>query len=191
MRLFAFSGGYGSGKSTAIQSLYNWTRGRQTVLVKFAQPLYDIQEFIYSRIAGAHQRPADFVKDRKLLQWLGTEWGRSVDQNLWVNIWKAKLEEIWALHPDAIIVCDDCRFDNEAEVVHALGGVVIKLDRKNSEQHAQGGTGFGKAHASEAGLSPELIDFIVDNNSTLEDFQISLHALFGELSVGASRSESA
>lgn len=189
MRLIAFTGGYGCGKSTAIEALKPWVQGREIVLIKFAEELYAIQEFVYGRIARVYQRPANFAKDRKLLQWLGTEWGRGIDESLWVKIWKDKVSQA-LLKPDVIVVCDDCRFDNEGEVVKALGGVVIKLDRKNHAAHAQGGTGIAN-HASEAGLSPHLVDYVVDNNSTLQDFQESLSTLFSELGVSAVRSESA
>ena len=47
MKLIAFTGKMGSGKSTAIEELRKLVN-YQTANVKFAQPLYDIQEFVYS-----------------------------------------------------------------------------------------------------------------------------------------------
>lgn len=184
MRVIAFTGGYGCGKSTAIKALEPWVQGRPIVLVKFAQVLYDIQEFAYSQLTPVYKRDASFIKDRKFLQWVGTEWGRGLDESLWVNLWKSKVEAALAANPEAIVVCDDCRFDNEGETVKKMGGAVIKLERNNNAAHAQGGTGI-KNHASEAGLAPNLIDYIVENNSTLQDFQTSLSTLFSILGVGA------
>lgn len=103
MKIIAFSGGYGSGKSTAATTLDETFLNQPIFLVKFAQPLYNIQEYMYSTIARVHSRPADFVKDRKLLQWIGTEWGRGVDENLWVNVWKDAVEHILSVYDDAII----------------------------------------------------------------------------------------
>ena len=113
MKIIAFSGKMGVGKSTAIERIYAKSNG-VVHLVKFAQPLYDMQEFIYRRISSVVQRPANFTKDRKLLQWLGTDWGRGMKETLWVDLFKAQVEKILDHNPTAVIVCDDVRFDNEA-----------------------------------------------------------------------------
>lgn len=172
--IIAFTGGYGSGKSTAIEILRKHIDA-DIRLVKFAAPLYDMQEYVYGRIESVYRRPKDFVKDRKLLQWLGTEFGRSIDPGLWVNIWKAQAQVNLAV--GNMVVCDDCRFDNEAEAVKALGGVIIQLRRKNNSAHAEGGTGI-QNHASEAGVSEKYIDFVVENNDNLEAFRDRLVACF-------------
>lgn len=183
MRLITFSGGLGCGKSTAIKEIQNWAKGRRVVLVKFAQPLYDMQEFIYDRIAAVHKRPDGFVKDRKLLQWIGTDWGREKNVNLWVELWKAEVKAYLSL-PDTIVVCDDVRFDNEAETVRAMGGIVIKLQRDTAAQHAVGGVGI-KGHASESGIDPQLVEYILENNGSLEEFEDSLSFLFEKLDIGS------
>lgn len=171
MNLIAFSGGMGVGKSTAIALLKQ--KHERVHLVKFAQPLYDMQEYIYSRIDSVHSRPESFVKDRKLLQWLGTEWGRdTISTNLWVDIWKAEVKRLYIEDPQALIVCDDCRFDNEATTVKEMGGVVVKLV---SDKVKERGIATGIAnHASESGINEKLIDYIVTNNDTIEEFKISL-----------------
>jgi hypothetical protein len=172
--IIAFTGGYGSGKSTAIEILRKHIDA-DIRLVKFAAPLYDMQEYVYGRIESVYRRPKDFVKDRKLLQWLGTEFGRSIDPGLWVNIWKAQAQVNLAV--GNMVVCDDCRFDNEAEAVKALGGVIVQLRRKNNSAHAEGGTGI-QNHASEVGVSEKYIDFVVENNDNLEAFRDRLVACF-------------
>jgi hypothetical protein len=189
MKLIAFNGGMGSGKSTAIKILQEMNPGKLIVLVKFAETLYEIQEIIYSKVAPVYTRPKDFVKDRKLLQWLGTDWGRSLNENLWVLLYQAKIEAglreyllTNANSDDLIVVTDDCRFDNEAVAVKEMGGLVVKIERTNNEQAAQGGVGI-KGHASEAGINPELVDYIVENNSTIEDFKISLDTLYREVGL--------
>lgn len=188
MRIIAFNGSYGSGKSTAIEILKDWTQDQQLVLVKFAQPLYDIQTFAYDRIVDTYQKPNGFVKDRKLLQWLGTEWGRGLDENLWVNIWKDTAKGRLA-YARTIVVCDDCRFDNEAVAVKSMGGVVVKIQRHDSASHAVGGTGIAN-HASESGISNQYVDYIVENNGTLDEFKESLATLYGQLDVaGTNRVE--
>jgi hypothetical protein len=183
MRLIAFTGGYGCGKSTAIEALEPWTQGREVLLIKFAEELYAIQEFIYGRISRVHQRPTNFVKDRRLLQWLGTEWGRGVDESLWVKIWQDKVTAAYERNPHVVIVCDDCRFENEAIAVKQMQGTIIRLQRSDNGAYAQGGTGIVN-HASETGFSNEYVDYLIENNSTLEDFKESLSTLFGEQGIG-------
>lgn len=192
--IIAFNGGLGSGKSTAIKFLkrylgqfYNQTDGapcsEDVNLVKFAQPLYDIQEYVYGRIQDVHTRPANFIKDRKLLQWLGTDWGRStVGENVWVDLWKAEVKAITEDYAGfstdrPVIVCDDVRFDNEAATVKAMGGIIVKISANFSKERAEGGVGISN-HASEAGINFDYVDFVVENNSTLEAFNNQLSKIF-------------
>jgi hypothetical protein len=172
--IIAFTGGYGVGKSTAVSFLRKSTEA-EIRLVKFAGPLYDMQEYIYQRIESVYVRPKTFVKDRKLLQWLGTDFGRSIDENLWVKIWKAQASVNLAI--GNLVVCDDCRFDNEAEAIKDMGGIIIKLTRNDNHKHAQGGTGI-QNHASEAGVSQKYIDFTVENNHTVDAFRDKLMACY-------------
>jgi hypothetical protein len=182
MRLIGFHGGMGCGKSTAIESLKSHL-GYAPTLIKFAGPLYEMQEFIYNRIAKVYQRPATFVKDRKLLQWLGTDWGReTISENVWVDIWQADVKD--AMARGEFVVCDDVRFDNEAQLVRKLGGIVVRIDRLNNQAHAHGGTGI-KNHASEAGINADLIDATVFNHGTKEDYQNSLTTLYRVQSIGS------
>lgn len=173
LKLIAFNGGMGTGKTTAIQSIreLSWIK---VTNVKFAQPLYDMQEAIYERIASVYDRPLNFIKDRKLLQWLGTEWGReSISQTLWVDLWKAKVMEVYNENPSKIIVCDDVRFDNEADAVRSLGGHVIKIISDKSFFRIDTTSGI-TGHKSEQGLDFKNIDYIIENNGTIEDLKASL-----------------
>ncbi len=178
--ILGFSGKMGVGKSTAVEVLRNSTQ-RPVILVKFAQPLYDIQDFIYQRVSSVHTPPSDFIKDRKLLQWIGTEWGRdSISRTLWVDLWKARASEWLNNTPNAIIVCDDVRFDNEAETINSAGGKVILLTGKRSADQADGGAGI-QGHASEDGIGPRLYSERVDNDSTLDRFKAKLCVLYKDI----------
>lgn len=189
MKLIGFNGQMGVGKSTAIKVLRE--QGKTCYLIKFAGPLYEIQEFIYDRIREVYQRPSTFVKDRKLLQWIGTEWGRgTIRDSLWVDLWKAETKYAQENYPGAIIVCDDVRFDNEAHTIKSIGGTVVQIVRDDSTKHADGGTGIIN-HASEAGISAALVDHTISNNGTLEDFTASLCELYKQLGVGQGENEAA
>jgi len=178
--IIAFTGPMGAGKSEAIKTLKAQVDS-PVMLVKFAQPLYDIQEFIYDRVKPVHVRDASFIKDRFLLQWLGTEWGRNtIDQDLWVKLWVAAVQKTASENPGAIIVCDDCRFDNEAEVVKSVGGVIVKISTaKNGERIDTSRA----THASENGISLKYVDYVVENNYTLEHYKNQLTYLFGKLGL--------
>lgn len=172
MILIGLNGSMGVGKSTAV-ALISGLVGKQAQLVKFAQPLYDMQEFIYKRISLVHKRPADFVKDRKLLQWLGSDWGRdTVSKTLWVDLWKAQVAEIAFKDRDALIVCDDVRFDNEAEVIRALTGRVIQIKTNRVRDVLHGGF---TNHQSENGVSSNLLDGTVNNDGTVKQFELALN----------------
>ncbi len=171
-KLIGLTGGMGVGKSTALSIIAK--ANSKVELVKFAQPLYDMQEFIYSRIGSVIKRDESFTKDRKLLQWLGTDWGRdSISKTLWVDIWRSQVQNLFDF--GCPVVCDDVRFDNEAETVRSMGGIVIEITSKHAAARINTQAGIAK-HASESGLSRNLIDFSIENDDTLQAFQEKLLA---------------
>jgi DNA polymerase III delta prime subunit len=185
MNLIGFNGKMGVGKSTAIQCLKRELEGTNTQvhLVKFAQPLYDIQEFVYNRISSVHKRQEDFTKDRKLLQWLGTDWGRdTISQTLWIDIWKAEVNVLNKLYPNDIIICDDVRFDNEAETIYSLNGSVVKITSHETEKRIDTKTGICN-HASEAGIWNQYIDYEIENNGSISDFNNKLTRMYKEFGI--------
>lgn len=183
MKLIGFNGKMGVGKSTAIECLRDDLPASAKVkLVKFAQPLYDMQETIYRRISMVYERPGSFTKDRKLLQWLGTDWGRdTISKTLWVDLWKAEATKQSSLN-NAIVVCDDVRFDNEAEAIRSLGGYVVKITSDHADNRIDTKSGITN-HSSEAGISPTLIHTTVENNGTRLEFMNKLTVLYQELGI--------
>lgn len=167
--IIGFSGKMGAGKSTAAY-LVGRVSYQPVRLIKFAQPLYDMQTAIYDRIKGVHIKPDAFVKDRVLLQLLGTEWGRnSISPTLWTDLWasEAKL----AVSKGFNVVCDDVRFENEALTIKALGGVIVDVSTNRIGDDSLKGL---PNHPSELGLPRRLIDVEVTNNGTEGQFQLSL-----------------
>lgn len=183
MKLIALNGSMGVGKSTAIE-LTKELSAQKVKLVKFAQPLYDMQGAVYKRISSVYERPATFIKDRKLLQWLGTEWGRdTISKTLWVDIWKAEaIKQHMLGSSEAIIMCDDVRFDNEAETVKSLGGVIIKITSTKSNNRIDTGAGIVH-HASESGINEKFLDGHIVNDGSLSDFKLALLDLYNKLGV--------
>lgn len=153
-KIISFTGPMGSGKSTAAAIAKTQLSGLKREIVKFADPLYRIQEEVYL-IAGLGI-PKE--KDRKLLQFIGTDWGRSKNPDIWLNKFKAKA----LYNSDTLILNDDARFDNEAELIKGLGGVVVKVVGPQRIE-IEGGD-----HSSEMGISDDLISYTLRNDGDEE-----------------------
>lgn len=105
------------------------------------------------------EEPLDILGGKTLryaMQTMGTEWGRGMlSDSLWIDT---------CLHRSSNydrVVISDVRFDNEAEAVKKAGGYIIKTTRPGVEIQ-------GSSHASEAGISEELVDFFIDNDACLD-----------------------
>lgn len=153
--IIALSGKMGSGKTTTYDLLKD-RLGAKLVLCKFAQPLYDAQNYLYKEFGFGHPE----TKDRKLLQWLGTDWARSKDDQVFVKIWKQKAQAF--SNSGFVVVCDDCRFLNEAEAVRSIGGKIVKINKKHGNSaESESGTN----HASEMEIDQIKGDYIFDNDT--------------------------
>lgn len=187
--LIAFTGLAGCGKTTAAELLvehHGYAR------LSFADPL---RAMLVSM--GVH--PADLARKstplpilcgktpREALQTLGTEWGReTIGGDIWVNAIRERIIRIGRGRP---IVIDDCRFNNEATMVHALGGIVIAIKNPSVRPSPKGIRPALQAlidgnspirfrlrlawrrlftHKSERGVSPELVSDVILNDGDLE-----------------------
>ena len=102
---------------------------------------------------------------RRILQTLGTEWGREqITDDVWVRCWEAQ-----ASRHDRVIV-DDVRFLNEAQAVKAKGGQMWKVVRTNAVHDG--------LHASEGGLDDwDGFDAVIQNDGSLSDLRAKVLAL--------------
>lgn len=113
---------------------------------------------------------------RRLLQRIGTEGVRSVlGDSVWLGLAASKLVALGALGPTDSggpnVVLSDVRFANEADFIHAYGGVVVRLVRP--------GYGGGDAHASETGVDSLDADFTIVA-STLTELVEAVDTLVAE-----------
>ncbi|HYA07751.1 MAG TPA: deoxynucleotide monophosphate kinase [Xanthobacteraceae bacterium] len=171
--VIALKGKGGSGKSTAAK--YLETRGY--VQTSFAAPLRKMLKAIGlsdKELSGAlKETPCAKLSGRsprEAMQMLGTEWGRALHPNFWVNRWRDTASDI--LDQDGFgVVVDDCRFPNEAETVRALGGFVIEI---LPAVPPEDGTGVGIAgHVSETqDFDPDIL--VINDGKSLDDFYASL-----------------
>lgn len=160
--LIGLTGRAGSGKDTVAQAL----RGEfgNLGIVSFADPMRAMlramgvpPNYMTDRSLKEQPVPGIGVSYRLLAQSLGTEWGRLIDPDLWLRIAARK---IYSAPPGVHIVVPDVRFDNEALLIRSMGGQVWRVNRTVEAV---------RAHASEAGVSDNLIDLEIDNSGSLDD----------------------
>jgi hypothetical protein len=159
----AFGYKMGVGKDEACSYLQKKYGGH---IISFAQPLYSIQTYA-QKICGF-----PIEKDRKLLQFIGTEWARKKDPDVWIRL------ALQNMPKNENIFLSDLRFPNELEYLKKEGWVCIKI--KRSLQHNRKGTG-SISHESETLLDNILDsewDFVLDNNKNLTEFHMNLTTLF-------------
>lgn len=164
-----------SGKDTAAQALIanGWQR------VAFADAVRDCMYALNPVISCDGERLREVVEllgwdeakriseVRRLLQVFGTEVVRKhIGQNTWIDIAYKKTRGIPA------VVITDVRFDNEAAAIHSWCGKVIRIVRTGVE-------GLN-GHASESGVSENLIDRTILNDGSIDD----LHANITEVARG-------
>lgn len=113
-----------------------------------------------------------FWTPREILQHMGTEAYRAVDNNFWI---KQLFRYINRNNLKNVIVTDG-RFPDEIKAITSRGGYHIRVERDHEiEVH-------GKAHASETSLdSFNKADFVVENNGTLDDLEEVAKSIIKEI----------
>lgn len=159
--IIAFSGRAGCGKSTAAKML---VEGFGYHRISFADPIRDMLECLgISREMSTRDKnvPIPWLSGhtpRSILQKLGTDFGRNmISENIWVDIAERKIKS----HLDKHIVFDDLRFDSEAEMIRRLSGKVILIHRDGLPV---------MDHESERGIKWGLIDAVVENKGSPDEF---------------------
>lgn len=100
---------------------------------------------------------------REFLQCYGTEAHRNIfGDDFWVEVMERKLAGRAGTDLDIVFITD-CRFLNEAAMVHKHDGEVWEVVRS--------GAAVVAAHSSEAGLPDGAIEFQIRNEGSLEDLR--------------------
>lgn len=155
----AFGGQMGTGKDTAVDYLIKKYNGKR---ISFAGPIYDILSFA--------QKTCNFPyeKDRGFLQFIGTEWARQKNPNVWIE------KAVSSVETNNNNFISDLRFQNEFNALKKNGWKCVKIIRTSHLENNRVGSGT-IMHASELELN--LIDgwdLIIENNGSLDEFYAKL-----------------
>lgn len=152
--LIAFTGKKRSGKDTAAQALEGFRK--ESFAAPIRKAVADILDWSPEELEIWKEERIEWldgVTARHMMQTLGTEWGRhKIHPELWLRALERRIRQC----PRVVIT--DVRFDNEAEFVKKLGGVVIQVERPCR---------ITDEHISEKGVDRKLIDFFVFNDSSI------------------------
>lgn len=100
------------------------------------------------------------ISGREYLQRYGTEAHRVL---FGADFWIDRALPSNTSHSGRLLVVTDVRFPNEASRIIHLGGQVWRIDRDSAAEV--------ESHASEEGLPSELIDLVISNNGTKDEFR--------------------
>lgn len=115
------------------------------------------------------------VSPRRLMQTLGTEWGRTlVRADLWIRLAEQSLQRMKLFTKDIVIT--DTRYEDEASWIRGIGGAVWHIHRQVPKNVSE------LPHSSEQGLAIQAhVDSLIDNSAGLEQLAEEVRlALDGE-----------
>ena len=167
--IIGIAGLAGSGKTTAARYLietHGFTRHRMAGPLTAMMLCLGLDE--RHTDGDLKEVPSDILNGltpRYAMQTIGTDWGRKmIGDSLWVNAWRNTL-------PKGNIVVDDVRFENEADAVRELGGLVVRLTRRDT-------LAVGSHESEKLDLQE---DWLVDNNKGISDLQKEFDAVIASI----------
>lgn len=176
--IIGLCGAAGCGKNT-VAGILKEVCGAESY--GFADPLYAAVSAItglpISELQDRRRKEIDLgwlpASPRRLLQTIGTEWGRdTIHPEIWIMATMRRIDA--SENPWSAIT--DVRFDNEAEAIRRRGGVVWRIVRP--------GAGLGGAegsHSSEQGVDPSLVDDEIENTGDLSSLRAAVEEAWARL----------
>ena len=157
MKIIAFSGKAGSGKSTAAQCVVEVGFKK----LSFATPLKQFMDHFQNEF----ELPR--VKDRELLVFIGKHVRKIAQCNGLLDPIVSKIEQEITHH--SLVVIDDLRFPIEYEMLRKRGAIICRIVGREHNQEEMGGG--SKQDESENALDDAKFDFVIENNSTVGEFR--------------------
>ena len=185
MKLLGLCGPANVGKSTTARAIVRayGAKGIKAASLAWAEPLYDAAE-VLTGIPKEQLRSQDFknkpmgmfadvpcglntLTSRQFLEWLGTDIFRNkVSPSFWIDLGLVRARKTGA----AVVIFEDCRFDNEYEGVDHL----IELSRA--------GIDYARNHASAMPPDAKYVDSrITLDGRTPEEIAIAIRASITQL----------
>lgn len=187
MLLIGLTGLARSGKDTAgqfLQELGYHRVGFADALKELARRVnpiiesYDDSHGMYENVdvrlqdVIEHRGPEDaksVPEVRRFYQALGNEAREVLGPTIWLEAWRRQAEQYGR------VVVTDVRYQNEADFITDLGGIVVRVNRAGA-----GLTGAAGSHPSETSVLEIIPRWDVDNNRRLEDLRQTVHAIAGD-----------
>lgn len=161
MKIIAFYGPQGSGKSEAAKAISSILRVPR---LSFAGPLYEMMSCLLDVDARTLDKAATHEglcgkTLREALQSLGTDWGRNmIGETIWLDAMHRKLR-FYAVEGQPAVVIDDLRFANEYRFLRDRGAYIVRIDRPDAPSQEN------SVHASEADWRSFVPDVVLTNTT--------------------------
>jgi len=185
-KIIGFTGQKNSGKNAAADFAAEVLQGH-TMLEAFADPIkeyaYDLDPLIFMHghepiflgaavdEMGWEKAKEVYPQVRRTLQRLGTEvFRKHVSPEYWIEHMDKRINH--ALNNSHNVIVTDIRFPDEARIVRAWGGTVIRIDRPGLPDDGPA------KHVSETGIRDIPVDWVILNDGSLDDLRYrTKHAL--------------
>jgi hypothetical protein len=141
--IIGLTGKAGAGKDTFASFV------SEKEVLAYASPLKDATAFLFNFTKE------QLYKDKETVDL------RNFDNDFFIKNMEQRLSQT----KSSLVIVTDVRFDNEAEIIRKKGGIIISIERPNSNATLH------TNHSSEQGISKNLIDFTICNDGTLEEYR--------------------
>jgi len=167
-----------AGKDTVAAILSDALKKDSVLIVNFADPLkgacaalFDLSE---QQLYGAAKETVDArwgVTPRRVLQFVGTDIVRRhmpdllphIEESFWVHCMRLRIQRAADAGLYRVIVVPDVRFMDEAALIKELGGVIVRVTRKDCQN--------ADNHVSEMEMDTIEADYTIVNDGTLADLR--------------------
>ncbi|CAH6421339.1 Kinase [uncultured virus] len=170
-----------SGKDTCADYLVNDFNFKKEIIAK---PLKKVLKILFNfsdeQLYGDSKELIDANwgnSPRVILQYLGTDIFRKDIQKILPNIkdnfWINKIYHKYKFDKDTKMVISDVRFQNEVDVIHSMGGKILKIKRRSLNNNDN--------HESEKYI--DLIDnydFLLENDGTKEELYAKINEILNK-----------
>lgn len=191
--LLGITGERRSGKDTIADYLVsNYGCHKHAFATPLKNTLAHLFMFTYEQLYGDEKEEVDAewgISPRRAMQLIGTDMMREVvsrefpnspvfgNNGFWVHHFRLWYARARADNPNMTVVVSDVRFQNELDLIHALGGRVLRVTRPAPPNHRQDDA--VDAHPSEAIDNLTQIDATVVNDSTRDVLFDRVRHMFG------------